>query len=71
MMFYDVLCLKSILGFFLSERTSGVSSVIFFLFWQIDLNYNIFCLLHLLLCDNILQNEQSEVFDKEKQTGPK
>ena len=29
MMFYDVLCLKSILGFLLSERTSGVSPVIF------------------------------------------
>ena len=28
-MFYDVLCLKSILGFLLSERTSGVSPVIF------------------------------------------
>ena len=31
-MFYDVLCLKSILGVFLSERTSGVSPVIFLLF---------------------------------------
>ena len=30
MMFYDVLCLKSILGFLLSERTSGVSPVIFY-----------------------------------------
>ena len=29
MMFYDVLCLKSILVFLLSERTSGVSPVIF------------------------------------------
>ena len=29
MIFYDVLCLKSILGFLLSERTSGVSPVIF------------------------------------------
>ena len=29
MMFYDVLCLKSIFGFLLSEGTSGVSSVIF------------------------------------------
>ena len=29
MMFYDVLCLKSILGFLLSEHTSGVSPVIF------------------------------------------
>ena len=29
MMFYDVLCLKSILGFLLSKRTSGVSPVIF------------------------------------------
>ena len=29
MMFYDVLCLKSILGFLFSERTSGVSPVIF------------------------------------------
>ena len=29
MMFYDVLCLKSILGFLLSERTSGVSPAIF------------------------------------------
>ena len=28
-MFYDVLCLLSILGFLLSERTSGVSPVIF------------------------------------------
>ena len=28
-MFYDVLCLKSILGFLLSKRTSGVSPVIF------------------------------------------
>ena len=30
-MLYDVLCLKSILGFLVSERTSGVSSVIFIL----------------------------------------
>ena len=30
MMFYDVLCLKSILGFHLSERNSGVSPVIFY-----------------------------------------
>ena len=30
MMLYDVLCLKSILGFLLSERTSGVSPVIFY-----------------------------------------
>ena len=29
MVFYDVLCPKSILGFLLSERTSGVSLVIF------------------------------------------
>ena len=29
MMFYYVLCLQSILGFLLSERTSGVSPVIF------------------------------------------
>ena len=29
MMFYDVLSLKRILGFLLSERTSGVSPVIF------------------------------------------
>ena len=29
MMFYDVVCLKSILGFLMSERTSGVSPVIF------------------------------------------
>ena len=29
MMFYDVLCLKSLFGFLLSERTSGVSLVIF------------------------------------------
>ena len=32
MMLYDVLCLKSILGFLLSERTSGVSPVIFYNF---------------------------------------
>ena len=31
MMFYDILCLKSILGFLLSERTSGVSPFIFIL----------------------------------------
>ena len=30
MMFFDVLCLKSILFFLLSERTSRVSPVIFF-----------------------------------------
>ena len=30
MMFYDVLCLKSIFGFLLSEHTFGVSPVIFF-----------------------------------------
>ena len=29
MMFYDVLCLKSILGFLLLERTSGFSPEIF------------------------------------------
>ena len=29
MMFYDVLCLKIILGFLLSKRTSGVSPVVF------------------------------------------
>ena len=33
MMFYDVLCVKSIFGFLLSERTSGVSPVIFSLNW--------------------------------------
>ena len=32
LMFYDVLCLKSILGFLLLERTTGVSTVIFYHF---------------------------------------
>ena len=34
MMFYDVLCFKSIFGFLLSERTSGVSPVIFWILLQ-------------------------------------
>ena len=31
MVFYDVLCLKSILGFLLSERSSRVSPLIFYI----------------------------------------
>ena len=37
MMFYDVLSLKNILGFLLSERTSGVSPVIFRVVVPVDL----------------------------------
>ena len=38
-MFYDVLCLRSILGFLLSERTSRVSPAIFSLNLVISLTY--------------------------------
>ena len=37
MLFFDGLCLKSILGFLLSERTSGVSPVIFRVVVPVDL----------------------------------
>ena len=39
-MFYDVLCLKSNLGSLLSERTSGVSPVIFITLWSGQLVYS-------------------------------
>ena len=35
MMSYDVLCLKSILGFFLSECTSAVSQVFFLIGYEL------------------------------------